>query len=226
MNVLFSLYQNFECNSANHVDGIARVLCTLGCDCIVAVPAEPTRADLMGAVPYKTATFQQVLGGQVLFDNGGRPDVVHFWTPREVNRSFFDRLRSSHRFAAIIHMEDNEELIARSQLRGGFDEYAGGLRMEGFPAHLSHPRFWKTFLEQADGFTLIVESLKDIVPPNKPAELTWPSTDERSFYPRPFDPALRRNLALIPGTRFWPITETYIRPIFGKCAAFTLRSRC
>jgi glycosyltransferase involved in cell wall biosynthesis len=199
VNVLFSLYQNFECNSANHVDGIARVLCTLGCDCIVAVPAEPARAELMGPGPYKTATFQHVLDGKVGFDNRGEPDVAHFWTPREVNRSFFDRLRPGRRFATIIHMEDNEELIARSQLRGAFDEYAGRLRTEGFPAHLSHPQFWKTFLEAADGFTLIVESLKEIVPPNKPAELAWPSTDERFFYPRPFDPALRAELGIDSG---------------------------
>ena len=188
-------------------------------------PRNP-RADLMGESPYKTATFQQVLDGQIGFDNGGGPDLVHFWTPREVNRSFFDRLRAGRRFATIVHMEDNEELIARSQLRGAFDEYADGLRSEAFPAHLSHPRFWKTFLEEADGFTLIVESLKEIVPQNKPAELAWPSTDERSFYPRPFDPACVRNSASSPGTRFWRITETCIRRIFAKCAAFISRSRC
>ena len=157
------------------------------------------RADLMGEAPYKTATFQQVLDGQIGFDNGGGPDLVHFWTPREVNRSFFDRLRAGRRFATIVHMEDNEELIAQSRLRGAFDEYADGLRSEAFPAHLSHPRFWKTFLEEADGFTLIVESLKEIVPQNKPAELAWPSTDERSFYPRPFDPALRAELGVESG---------------------------
>ena len=199
MNVLFSLYQNFECNSANHVDGIARVLCELGCDCIVAVPAEPTRAELMEGAPYKTATYEQFLNGQVRFGNGGGIDVAHFWTPREINRHFCQKLREGRRFATIIHLEDNEELIARSQLRGAYDEYASGLKIDGFPLHLSHPKYFREFLREADGFTLIIESLREIVPPNKPAELAWPSTDERSFHPRESDPALRKELGIEPG---------------------------
>src|SRR5579872_3809188 len=143
VNVLFALYQNFECNSANHVDGIARVMCALGNDCIVAVPANPMRADLMENPPYKTATFQQVLEGRVRFSDGRGIDVAHFWTPREVNRLFWNQLRAGRSFATIIHMEDNEELIARSQLRGAFDEVAEGRRMDAYPPHLSHPRYWK-----------------------------------------------------------------------------------
>ena len=44
-----------------------------------------------------------------------------------------------------------------------------------------------------------MESLKEIVPPNKPMELAWPSTDERSFYPRPFDSGLAPELGIEPG---------------------------
>jgi hypothetical protein len=84
-------------------------------------------------------------------------------------------------------------------LRGAYDEYADGSRDGDFPAHLSHPRMWKGFLEEADGLTLIVESLKEIVPANRPMEVTWPSTDERIFYPRPCDPALRAELGIEPG---------------------------
>jgi glycosyltransferase involved in cell wall biosynthesis/SAM-dependent methyltransferase len=199
VNVLLALYQNFESNSANHVDGIARVLCGLGCDCIVAVPAEPTRAELMDFPPYKTATFEQVLEGKVRFIDGADPDIAHFWTPREVNRNFFEKLRVNHRFATIIHMEDNEELVARSQLKGAYDEFAIGLRTDSYPQHLSHPRFWRDFVAEADGLTLIVDSLREIVPWYKPGEVIWPSTDERSFYPRPIDPALRAGLGIEPG---------------------------
>ena len=82
MNVLFALYQNFACNSANHVDGIARELTALGCSCVVAVPSHPTQAELLGSVPYRIATFEQVLAGEVGFDNGQGIDAAHFWTPR------------------------------------------------------------------------------------------------------------------------------------------------
>jgi glycosyltransferase involved in cell wall biosynthesis len=212
VNVLFALYQNFACNSANHVDGIARELTALGCSCIVAVPSNPTQAELLGSVPYKIGTFEQVLTGEIGFDNGQGIGVAHFWTPREVNRRFFERLQtpvegkpstveakpSTRSFATIIHMEDNEDLIARSQLRDAFDEYAGGQKVAGFPSHLSHPLHWRKFLASADGLTIIIDALRDVIPRDKPVELTWPSTDERNFHPRPINPALRRELGIKP----------------------------
>jgi glycosyltransferase involved in cell wall biosynthesis/2-polyprenyl-3-methyl-5-hydroxy-6-metoxy-1,4-benzoquinol methylase len=198
VNVLLALYQNFESNSANHVDGIARVLCALGCDCIVAVPAAPKKVELMGDVPYKTGTFWEILEEKVGFDNGRDLDVAHFWTPREVSRLFWERLRANRRFATVIHMEDNEEMISRSQLRADFEEFAHGRKRERFPAHLSHPKYWKGFLTDADALTIIVDSLRDIVPADKPIELIWPSTDAHSFYPRKHDPALRAELGIPP----------------------------
>ncbi len=198
MNVLFCLYQSFAANSANHVDGIARELCALGCDCIVAVPAEPTERELMGHTPYKTGTFDQVISGQVAFDDGRGPEVAHFWTPREVNRQFFKRLQDGRSFATVVHMEDNEELIARSQLKGVYDEFATGLKTEGFPAHLSHPQHWGEFLEEADGITVIIDALRNVIPRDKPSDLIWPSTDERNFYPRHVNPSLRAELGVKP----------------------------
>jgi glycosyltransferase involved in cell wall biosynthesis len=226
VNVLFALYQNCACNSANHVDGIARELTALGCSCLVAVPSSPTQAELLGSVPYRIGTFEQVLAGEIGFDNGQGIDVAHFWTPREVNRRFCERLqngveakpsaveakrsaveakrstveakRSTRRFAIIIHMEDNEDLIARSQLRDSLDEYATGQKDAGFPAHLSHPLHWRKFLASADGLTVIIDALRDIIPRDKPVELIWPSTDEQNFYPRPIDPALRQELGIKP----------------------------
>jgi glycosyltransferase involved in cell wall biosynthesis/2-polyprenyl-3-methyl-5-hydroxy-6-metoxy-1,4-benzoquinol methylase len=200
VNVLFSLYQNFSSNSANHVDGIARVLCAFGCDCIVAVPANPTEVQLMGQIPYKAATFEQVLSGDVHFDNNKPPEIVHFWTPREVNRRFYRQLlQKKPGFATVVHMEDNEELIAKSQLRSAYDEYAAGLKTDGFPAHLSHPHHWKTFLAEADGVTVIIDALRKFVPQGKPCELIWPSTDEQNFYPRHINPTLRAELGVKPG---------------------------
>jgi glycosyltransferase involved in cell wall biosynthesis len=196
VNVLLVLYHNFQCNSANHVDGIARVLCNLGCDCIVAVPNEPIHAELMDKPPYKAATFQQVLDGRVKFANGSGAQVAHFWTPREVNRHFWKRLRDRGRFATIIHMEDNEELISRSQLGADYDAWVKEPRRGEFPPHLSHPRYWMEFLQAADGLTVIIDALREIIPKDKPTELIWPSTDERSFHPRASDAGLRRELGI------------------------------
>jgi glycosyltransferase involved in cell wall biosynthesis len=38
-----------------------------------------------------------------------------------------------------------------------------------------------------------------MIPPEKPWELAWPSTDEKHFYPRKIDPALRAELGIKPG---------------------------
>jgi glycosyltransferase involved in cell wall biosynthesis len=200
VNVLFALYYDFSCNSANHVDGFAGELRAMGCDCIAAVPEEPTRAELLGKAAYKTATFEQVLGGTVRFDNGRGADVAHFWTPREVTRAFWLALKAKGwDFATIVQMEDNEELISRSQLREAYDEYARGTKTGNVPGHLSHPVHYREFLNAADGVTLIVDSLRELAPARKLAEVIWPSTDERVFYPRAKDPALRHELGIEDG---------------------------
>ena len=38
MNVLFVLHNDMNCNSASHVDGVARELAERGHDCVVTVP--------------------------------------------------------------------------------------------------------------------------------------------------------------------------------------------
>ena len=38
MNVLFVLHNDMNCNSASHVDGVARELAGRGLDCVVTVP--------------------------------------------------------------------------------------------------------------------------------------------------------------------------------------------
>jgi glycosyltransferase involved in cell wall biosynthesis len=200
VNVLFVLYYDFSCNSANHVDGLAGELQGMGCDCIAAVPEDPTRAELLGKPAYKTATFEQVLDGSVKFDDGRGIDVAHFWTPREVTRNFWLALgRKGWEFATFIQMEDNEELISRSQLREVYDEFARGTKTGTVPGHLSHPIHHREFLEAADGVTLIVDSLRELTPNGKLAEVIWPSTDEDVFHPRSVDPVLRKELGVKEG---------------------------
>ena len=198
MNVLFVLYSDFRCNSATHVDGIARQLLPMGCDCLVAVPSRPTYAEVLGFIPYKTATFEQIDRGLVWFDDKRAPDIVHLWTPREINRSFWSRLQRQYQFATVIHMEDNEQLITASQLGEHYPDYCYGRATADFPEHLSHPVHSWQFLEAADGLTVIIEALTSLIPANKPCAVLWPSSREDIFYPRPINWELRSELGLDP----------------------------
>jgi glycosyltransferase involved in cell wall biosynthesis len=198
VNVLFVLYSDFRCNSATHIDGIARQLLHMGCDCLVAVPSRTTYAEVLGSIPYKTATFEQIEHEGVGFDDKRSPDIVHLWTPREINRGFWSRLQRQHQFATIIHMEDNEQLITASQLGGRYQDYCYGRATEGFPDHLSHPINSRQLLEAADGITIIIETLTSLIPSDKPCAVLWPSSREEMLYPRPINWELRKELELDP----------------------------
>lgn len=201
MNILFVLYHDMTCNSASHVDGVARELCGMGCDCLVAAPGALAGIHRFQPLPYRTATFDEVLHDPRLFGDGRGPDLVHVWNPREVNRKFCARLAEQVPFRTVVHLEDNEEHIARTAV--GEEAYARAAAdpaWPDFPDSLSHPRRSREFLESADGATVLVEALGEKVPPRTPRVVFWPAVDRRVFHPRPRNDALRHELGIPPDT--------------------------
>jgi glycosyltransferase involved in cell wall biosynthesis len=192
MNIVFVLYQSLACNSASHVDGLARELSALGHDCLVALPEHLDDADRFAPLPYRIATYRQILDAPLVFVDGRGPDVVHTWTPREIVRKFHDRLAESYSFRTVIHLEDNEEHIARVALGEDRWRAACGDRLPfAYPDHLTSPVQAPGFFARASGVTLLIDRLAECMPVERPHRVFWPAVDQAVFHPRPRNDAMR-----------------------------------
>ncbi len=197
MNLLFALHHSLSCNSASHVDGIARELSRFGYDCLVAVPDKPEEASRFDPYPYRVATFEEVLADPRRFRNGKGPDFLHAWTPRERMRHFRDRLAEAASFQTIIHLEDNEDYIARTALSPAqYQQVLDEALPYPFPDHLSHPIRSQDFFRSASGATVLIDQLAKHVPFEMPTAEFWPAVDESIWYPRPRNDDLREKMGI------------------------------
>lgn len=205
MNVLFVLYYDFTANSAAHVHSLANALVESGAaQCAVAVPSQLQTVELIGGVTrYQSLLFDDVLEGRLGFPDGRGPDIIHAWTPREINRRFVEavRARVAPKAKLVIHLEDNEEHLTARSLG---QDWPSLQRMAlkdldaSVPASLSHPIRYRQFMEQADAATVIVDRLRELVPAGKPVEEVWCSADEELFQQAPVNHDLRNRMAIPP----------------------------
>ncbi|QGJ71854.1 Glycosyl transferase group 1 [Planctomycetales bacterium 10988] len=198
MNILFALHGDIACNSAYHIDGLARELVKAGHKCHVTAPERRQGRDPLVPRPYGISTFQQLLSRELTFPNGKGPDIVHCWTPRERLRKLTNQLKKQYDFKLVIHLEDNEDVITRGQLSE--EQYLqaeeGTLPFE-YPEHLSHPIKSKDFLDSADAVSLLIDTLGEFVTkPSQPKVTFWPGLDRSVWYPRPRNDSLREKYGI------------------------------
>jgi glycosyltransferase involved in cell wall biosynthesis len=189
-NILFVLDRDFASNSSVHVSALANELCLLGLDCVVAVPRDKHLVSECGDVLYRVIEYREADQLPALYANGLGPQVVHCWTPREIVRKFSVQLRTCYDFKLFVHLEDNEELL--------FEHLHDVYTTEETRDLLSHPVYYREFLQQAQGVTVIIEPLKEFVPAGVPHLTLWPGVDPHVFYPRPTNDWLRAQFELPP----------------------------
>jgi glycosyltransferase involved in cell wall biosynthesis len=197
MKVLFFLHGGMSSNSGAHVHGLCFALVARGVQCAVAVPRDP-------AAPgdaYRVVTHDEALAGNCGFSDGGLPDLVHAWTPRECIRIPVEAMAARHGVPYLVHLEDHEETLAADQLgRRKYDLFRVGLDPAGgFPPHLSHPVASRRFMAGAAGMTVLIDPLGEMVPAGVPKATFWPASDDGVFHPRPADPGLRQELGVPAG---------------------------
>ena len=198
-NILFALYHDFSANSAVHVHNFANQLNALGHSTAIAIPAGKDTGVALGAQNYSVHPFDRVEGDwSRIFPNGGPPEIVHAWTPRENVRLFCEKLAGFCEFSLFVHLEDNEELILEANLGMSYEKLVR--TRSDTPPNLSHPRNYRAFIASAAGVTMIMDRLERFVPPEIPKLILWPGADEKLFYPRPRDPALLEQLGIMEGT--------------------------
>jgi len=193
INILFILPHALDSNSGYHVQIHAARLRDRGADCVVAVP-DAHHVEAGGEIPARSYS-QALASPATLFEDGRLPDLIHAWTPREIVRRFVEQFREQVTCRLVIHLEDNEEYLTAVALNQPFADLAE-LPLEELdrriPAHRYHPIRGRRFLDQADGLTLVIETLQRFNSRGVPSLILSAPADERLFYPRPTNYALRR----------------------------------
>jgi len=196
MNILFVLYGDFSCNSANPLVLYARELHLAGHSCAVAVPSKLETVSQHPNPSFKPLLYRDVLAEpESAFPDGRPADVIHAWTPREVVRRFVTSYMAIRPTPLLIYLEDNESWISCRTL--GFEKETLAQQTEQkisdkLPDDRAHPFRYDSFIGLADAVAVIQDKLKVEVPPWVPCETVMPGVDLEFFSPRPGEPSLRK----------------------------------
>lgn len=195
MKVLFVNYHHLDSNSGIHIFNLANQLTQLGVDCTVCVPIQKEAVTALGKPLFETlniADFQRNKTGSTF-------DLIHFWTPREVVRRMAAKLLGMYSCPYLVHLEDNEEFLIEaysglppSVLRR-FPSFLLDLYI---PSYMAHPIRYKSFLEQANGLTVITDALQNLYPVSVPSEIIWAGYQEDLEWHRAPDFGLKRRLGI------------------------------
>ncbi len=184
MNILFVHYGSFSSNSINHIGPFAAELKKQGYDVAIALPELDTSFRYFPYHEVPVYSYEDLLEDPNRF-SGKPPEIIHAWTPREIIRQFVDELRQKVSAPYIIHLEDDEMAIRKPS-----DGATGSNLDRTDPLHGS----W--FMETADAFTVIIDSLKEDVPPGKPTHVLSPGFDKRSARNNPILPFTKKTFGI------------------------------
>ncbi len=185
MNILFVHYGNFTSNSMVHIGPYAEELGRMGHNTAICMPWMDDTRQYYAHEKVPALSYAQALENPGMFD-GQPPHILHAWTPREVVRRFCLRLLGEIPAKLIIHLEDNEWVVA---------ERARTNPRESL--FKTHPHRGPEFLQRADAVTVIIETLEDQIPDSKPRLVLKPGID-LSWLDSTTEPPLTRKLFGIP----------------------------
>jgi len=197
LRILFVLPQAIDSNCGYHVERLAAGLQAQGTECMAAVPQNANPSSVTRHLSLVTHTYAEIQKNGVSFSNGQGPDIIHAWTPREGVRQFVASLTAKTPCPVVIHLEDNEEYLTETAVGQPFAELEKLAQKELdkiIPNNRYHPIHGRRFLEQAQGLTLIIDTLEKFNFAHVPSLTILPPVDERLFYPRPINYTLRRKL--------------------------------
>jgi len=180
MNYIIISHCDIESNSGIHVFHIASELIKNKVDCVVSVPRINKNTFKKEKLPFKLIEHGSNQLDK-LFKNNQGADIIHAFTPREHVRRETERLSRFYNAPYIVHLEDNEEIILKTEL--GIDrlELLENLPLKVLNKHIVDwrisPRFYKAFLSGAAGITALDKKLFEFNYNQKPALVFWPGFD-------------------------------------------------
>lgn len=180
--IVFACYGAFDSNSAGHVTAFANALAGLGYSVAVCCAGSVGSAYAFGVPAFAFFTLDRLARepeAVIGFDGRFEPErtVLISWTPRENVRRAVAPIALRHRISYVVHLEDNEELIARMEREAAAKRSRLPWRKTRLPDAVTDPDQLAGFLAGAAGLTLIEERLTEIVPADLPSIVLEPGLD-------------------------------------------------
>ncbi|MGA0608303.1 glycoside hydrolase family 99-like domain-containing protein [Phenylobacterium sp. VNQ135] len=201
MNILFVSHCNFTGNSAYHVGALCRQLKKLGHTTTVLVPDRAETAEEAGFGDLTVYTFADALATGPEAVTIERPDIIHAFTPRDHVARVARTLSARYDIPYVVHMEDNEEQIVADEV-AGFD-YAELRNMPAYASaaiigidHRSNPVGYREFVENAAGYTCLIDCLLEFAPAEAPNTVFWPGFEEEFLASRERRSEVRASLGI------------------------------
>ncbi len=117
LSVAFVNHADFRSNSGIHIFNLANNLVRLGVSCTVLVPHDAASVEWIGEPRFDVLEYRDV--------RRARPTLIHAWTPRPVVRDMTTELVRRRHIPYVVHLEDNEDVIAADRAGHNLDQILG-----------------------------------------------------------------------------------------------------
>jgi glycosyltransferase involved in cell wall biosynthesis len=180
MHIVFINYNKFEGNSGIHIHPLANELVQMGHEVTVYLPSEQsTKCSLNDKALYTSRSFNDE---RMLHNQKGI--IFISWTPREIVRKKTINLCTEYKAPYFVHLEDNEEQIIEDSLNIPIEHLSlmeGPILDQMIPENISHPIYYKDFINGSNGVTCIINTLEEFVPKHIPAISFWPACENEIY---------------------------------------------
>jgi len=169
----------------NHIGPFANELVRLGHSCTIASPEINDTYRHIDDKLFQTASYGDILSAELHFPNGKPADIVHAWTPRINVCQCARAYRKRHKSTLVVHLEDNETALLEDFYRESIETLEARALQDDNPnweRSLSHPTEYSVFLSEADGLSLVIESLSEIIEAKIPRLVLNPGLNIELFY--------------------------------------------
>ncbi len=165
-----------------HIHFLANTLVAMGYECSVFLLSIEGAAGYFGNENYALYTYNDLETLPLeFFENS----IVHVWTTREIARLPTNLLRSRIKLPYIVHLEDDEILIAGRFLGVNTLAEQKAVVVENPQKYkviaYTHPLHFEAFMRSSSGVTCIIKALETFVPQNVPRMTFWPACEQNFF---------------------------------------------
>lgn len=183
MQIVFINYGPYCLASGVHIHFIANELSAQGHQCTAVVSSIRGQEDQFGPRSYEVIDYT-TFAERLQHGDYTSETIFHAWTPREGPRQVTLLAAKSLGARYYVHLEDNERRILESESGKPFAQLLREAAQGTFELTDDlwlHPILHQTFLAEANGVTMLMDTLGEFVPASVPHLLIWPACEDIFF---------------------------------------------